>query len=158
MATPLSFQIMSLIQAELKDAGQLLGLLQQEAGMLAQRKLDQLGQIIEQKSQLLVALEQAGGKRKALLDANQLPPNDVGWRNLMAKGRDQALMQNWAKLEKLIKQCKAANETNGKLLNRSQRSLSQLTQLLKGQKPAENLYTAKGTYKAQRAALTYTQA
>lgn len=158
MATPLSFQIMTLIQAELKDAGQLLALLQQEASILAQRKLDQLGHIIEQKSQLLVALEQAGSKRKALLSANQLPPNDVGWRNLMAKGRDQALTQSWSKLETLIQQCKAANETNGKLLNRSQRSLGQLAQLLRGQKPSENLYTAKGTYKAQRAALTYTQA
>ena len=158
MATPLRFQIMSLIQAELKDARELLEQLKRESAALSQRKLDLLADIVERKNQLLVSLEQAGGRRKMLLQQHNLPTNDVGWRNLLARGKDESIGDHWHKLERLIKDCKAANETNGKLLNRSQRSLTHLAQLLRGQTPGENLYNARGTYSNPRAAHTYAQA
>lgn len=158
MATPLGFKIAQTLQQEFNAANHLLELLQQESAALSDRDLPLLASIVERKSQELVALEQAAMKRRNILLEQKLPVNEQNWRQLLGRCRDEKLISQWRSLEQLIKTCKQENETNGKLLARSQRVLSKLTQVLRGQSDADGLYNRKGSHHAGRRNLTYAQA
>ncbi|MBB3168455.1 flagella synthesis protein FlgN [Simiduia aestuariiviva] len=158
MATPLPFQIAKIIDQECRAASNLLQLLKRESVALSQRNIDELANIIEQKSQELVTLDQAGKQRHALLTQQKLPADDKHWRLLLSRCRDEKLLQLWQSLEQNIKRCKMENETNGKLLARSQRVLDRLTAVLKGQSADTSLYNQKGNHNAGKRTLTYAQA
>ncbi len=158
MATPLAFQIAKIIDQELQAATKLLQLLQQESDALSQRNADQLAQIIESKSQELVSLDQASKQRKQLMTSQKLPADDKHWRQLLNRCRDERLIAQWQQLEDNIKLCKKENETNGKLLARSQRVVNRLTAVLKGQSADTSLYNQKGNHNASKRTLTYAQA
>lgn len=158
MATPLAFQIHQIIQAELNAAKQLLNLLKQEAITLEKRDLNGLATLVEQKSQLLIELEQGGLKRQKLLQARQLSATETSWQQLLASTRNPELSQLWQSLASLVSACKRENETNGKLLARSQRTLSNLASLIRGQTPSQNLYNRQGNQNNSRVQHTYAQA
>lgn len=158
MATPLAFQIAKVIDQEFRAASQLLGLLQQESEALSQRNLAALSTIVERKSQELVALDQAGKQRRALLSSQKLPVDDKHWRQLISRCRDEKLLQQWHAIEQNILACKRENEINGKLLARSQRVIDRLMGALKGQSTDTSLYNQKGNHNAGKRALTYAQA
>lgn len=158
MATPLAFQIHQIIHAELNAAKQLLNLLKQESSTLEKRDLAGLATLVEQKSQLLVELEQGGLKRKKLLQSRQLSSTDLNWQQLLSSTGNAELGQLWQSLEALVAECRKENEINGKLLARSQRTLSNLASLMRGQTPSQNLYNRQGNQNNNRVQHTYAQA
>lgn len=158
MATPLPFKIAQTVQQELTAATSLLALLQQESDALGSRDTQRLAAIIERKNQELVNLAQGANKRFAILTEQKLAHNQQNWMLLLARCRDEKLLQQWRSLELQIKACKQENETNGKLLARSQRVLARLTSVLRGQQEDQDLYNKKGSHSAGKRNLTYAQA
>lgn len=159
MATPLPFKIAQTVQQELNAANALFALLQQESDALGSRDTQLLATIIERKNQELVNLAQGANKRFAILTEQKLAHNQQNWILLLGRCRDEKLLQQWRALEQQIKACKQENETNGKLLARSQRVLAKLTGVLRGQAESnQELYNRKGSHSAAKRNLTYAQA
>ncbi len=126
--------------AELKQ------LLAQEREQLEQRKQDQLPQIIEQKASLLELLNNSAKQRQQILTALGLPANAQGWDLFLQRNTATLpLRDDWKLLVSEFEDCQKMNDINGKMIARSQQTLSHLINLLRGKVAAPSLYTAQGT-------------
>jgi flagellar biosynthesis protein FlgN len=125
---------------------QLKQLLADEREQLEQRKQDELPRIIEQKTALLDQLNHSAKQRQQILTALNLPTNAQGWNTLLQRNiTTQPLVEDWTLLVSEFEDCQKMNDINGKMIARSQQTLSHLLGLLKGKIPAPSLYTAQGT-------------
>jgi flagella synthesis protein FlgN len=79
------------------------------------------------------------------LRSTGLATNLAGWEIFLARdAATQELIPAWQALTAEFSKCQAANEINGKMINRSKQTLSHLLNLLRGQVAAPSLYTQKG--------------
>lgn len=125
---------------------QLKQLLAQERDQLEQRKQDQLPQIIEQKAALLDLLGNSANQRKQILTTLNLPANAHGWDIFLQRNTTTLpLRDDWKLLVSEFEDCQKMNDINGKMIARSQQTLSHLINLLRGKVAAPSLYTAQGT-------------
>lgn len=125
---------------------QLKQLLAQERDQLEQRKQDQLPQIIEQKAALLDLLGNNANQRKQILTTLNLPANAQGWDIFLQRNTTTLpLRDDWKLLVSEFEDCQKMNDINGKMIARSQQTLSHLINLLRGKVAAPSLYTAQGT-------------
>lgn len=125
---------------------QLKQLLAQEREQLEQRKQDLLPQIIEQKAALLELLGNSAKQRQQILTALNLPANAQGWDIFLQRNTATLpLRDDWKLLVAEFEDCQKMNDINGKMIARSQQTLSQLINLLRGKVAAPSLYTAQGT-------------
>ena len=125
---------------------QLKSLLLKERELLEQRKLEGMHEIVSLKDHLLGNLSFTAKQREQLLRNAGLPTELVGWNTFL--GRDAltlALIPEWETLTNDFIECQAANEINGKMINRSKQTLSHLLNLLRGQVATPSLYTQKGS-------------
>lgn len=128
---------------------QLKQLLEQERGLLEQRKQDKLHQIIEQKTLLADQLNLSTKQRQQILETLGLPANAKGWDLFLQRNAStMPFINDWRLLVTEFEECQKMNDINGKMVARSQQTLSHLLDLLRGKGVAPSLYTAQGT-KAQ---------
>ncbi len=121
---------------------QLKQLLAYEREQLEQRKQDELPRIIEQKTALLDQLNHSAKQRQQILTALNLPTNAQGWNTLLQRNiTTQPLVENWALLVNEFEDCQKMNDINGKMIARSQQTLSHLLGLLKAKTQATSSYT-----------------
>ena len=145
----MSLNISSLREMIAQDSAalaQLKQLLSYEREQLEQRKQDELPRIIEQKSILLDQLNHSAKQRQQILSALGLPTNAQGWDTLLQRNlTTQPLIGDWKLLVSEFENCQKMNDINGKMIARSQQTLSHLLNLLRGKVPSPSLYTAQGT-------------
>ena len=124
---------------------QLKQLLERERSQLEQRQSDQLATIIEQKAILLDQLNLNSKRRQEVLEANQMDTNAAGWDCFLAlNNAPESVRSSWQQVTQQFGDCQAMNEINGKMIARSQQTLNQLLNLLRGKVAAPSLYTAQG--------------
>jgi len=111
-------------------AEQLLELLEIEAAVLAEQKLEPLQTLPDKKQSLLHALEQ------------QQP--------LLAHCKAQQLAQ----LRRLLEQCQAANQRNGRVIHSQQASTKSLLSLLRGGDERLSTYTPPGSRRTSAPSVT----
>lgn len=125
---------------------QLKHLLVHEREQLEQRKQDELPRIVEQKSILLDQLNNSAKQRQQILTTLGLPTNAQGWDQFLQRNATtQPLLGEWKILVSDFEDCQKMNDINGKMIARSQQTLSHLLGLLRGKIPSPSLYTAQGT-------------
>lgn len=122
----------------------LLQLMQAEREALQKRDADTLGNIIEQKAHFLEQLERSAVIRTQWAQQVQAADADSAWHQILHSLRQPELQQQWDALKALMVDCRQQNETNGKLLARSQHTFGRLLNIMRGQSEAPALYTAKG--------------
>lgn len=141
------------IERDINACKKLIDLLNQEHSALIARNTEILEGIINEKSALLNQLNQSAITRsqwvnhyKSITDSAE--QSDVS--SFTALAEKTGLKVKWIELQMLVKQCKTANEINGKAMSRSQVTNEKLLNILRGQHNAPHLYDGKGT-KGKRA-------
>ena len=125
---------------------QLKQLLTHEREQLEQRKQDELPRIIEQKANLLDQLNNSAKQRQQILTTLGLPTNAKGWDLFLQRNTATLpLRDDWKLLVSEFEDCQTMNDINGKMISRSQQTLSHLIGLLRGKVASPSLYTAQGT-------------
>lgn len=134
-------------------------LLLRERELLETRNQDELALVIEQKSQLVDALNQHAQIRQTLLRNLGLSTDAAGWDlYLQRNSLTLPLREGWQQLVKDFEECQALNDINGKMIARSRQTLDHLLNLLRGQVAAPSLYTANGAKTQQNASYTVAKA
>ncbi|MFO1389064.1 flagella synthesis protein FlgN [Cellvibrio sp.] len=124
---------------------ELKGLLMKERELLEQRQLDGMQEIVSQKDHLLGNLSYTARQREQLLRSTGLTTDLAGWKMFLERDAlTISLIPAWESLTAEFAECQAANEVNGKMINRSKQTLSHLLNLIRGQVAAPSLYTQKG--------------
>lgn len=141
--------VRQLLEQDILTAQALLALLQEEHVVLEQRDHGRLGMLINEKQALMATLEQNISQRSVwvrfLVERTQLS-NEVCWERLLNELDGVQLPPLWSQVQALVAECKTHNELNGKMIARGQRTLKQLTGLVRGQTTeAPSLYTASGS-------------
>jgi len=125
---------------------QLKALLVQERELLEQRQLQGMQEIVSQKDHLLGNLSFTARQREQLLRSLGLTADLAGWKAFLERDAlTLSLIPAWETLTTEFAECQAANEVNGKMINRSKQTLSHLLNLLRGQVATPSLYTQKGS-------------
>lgn len=123
-------------------------LLDQELVVLKSREIEAIQSINLEKKTLLRQFDQNNQARAELLIAAGLPVSKEGLSSLVSQNQNQALTQqfntHWGDLEVVLKKTMDANQRNEQVVMRSSQSLDKLLSVLRGQKPSNSLYTAKG--------------
>lgn len=150
--------VQQLLEQDITTATALLSLLQEEHEVLQQRDHVRLGSLINDKQALMAVLEQNAKQRSVwvrfLVERTQLS-NEACWERLLNELDSAQLPPLWHQVQTVIAECKTHNELNGKMIARGQKTLKQLTGLMRGQSvEAPSLYTASGS--TQTAAHSHT--
>lgn len=125
---------------------QLKALLIKERELLEQRKLEGMQEIVSQKDHLLGNLSFTARQREQMLRSAGLATDLAGWQSFLERDAlTLSLIPAWQTLTNDFAECQAANEVNGKMINRSKQTLSHLLNLIRGQVAAPSLYTQKGS-------------
>lgn len=125
---------------------QLKALLIKERELLEQRKLEGMQEIVSQKDHLLGNLSFTARQREQMLRSAGLATDLAGWQSFLERDAlTLNLIPAWQILTNDFAECQAANEVNGKMINRSKQTLSHLLNLIRGQVAAPSLYTQKGS-------------
>ncbi len=145
----MSFNIQLLRDMLAQDSAavsQLKSLLLNERELLEQRKLAGMQDIVAQKDQLLGNLAFTAKQRAQLLRTLGLSTDLAGWISFLERDpTTRALVPEWQRLTEHFVECQEANEVNGRMINRSKQTLTQLLNLIRGQVAAPSLYTQKGS-------------
>jgi len=121
-------------------------LLSQEKEMLEQRQLSGMEELVSQKDRLLGHLSFTAKQREQLLRSANLTPDLAGWKIFLHRDEQMLrLIPAWESLTQEFIECQAANDVNGKMINRSKQTLSHLLNLIRGQVATPALYTQKGS-------------
>lgn len=124
---------------------QLKALLIKERELLEQRELEGMQEIVSQKDHLLGNLSYTAKQREQLLRSVGLTTDLAGWKAFLERDAlTLSLIPAWQTLTDEFAECQAANEVNGKMINRSKQTLSHLLNLIRGQVASPSLYTQKG--------------
>ena len=123
-------------------------LLNQELAVLKAREIDAIRNINTEKQTLLRQFDQNNQARAELLIAAGLPVSKDGLSSLLSQSQNKALTRqfntHWGDLETILKKTMDANQRNEQIVMRSSQNLDKLLSVLRGQKPSNSLYTAKG--------------
>lgn len=125
---------------------ELKGLLTRERELLEQRQLEGMQEIVSQKDHLLGTLSYSARQREQILRNAGLSTDLAGWKMFLERDAlTLSLIPGWTTLTAEFAECQAANEVNGKMINRSKQTLSHLLNLIRGQVASPSLYTQKGS-------------
>lgn len=163
---PHSHEVQSLIAQDLSTATQLLELLSTENQALIARNRELVSQTLTRKQELMVTLEKHAKTREAwLLTSHPQLQNTSAeektpyWEEFLTFQGGPGLLQQWHQLKDTLRQCKAMNEKNGKVIARSRQTIGQLLDIFRGKNTnAPKLYTAKGRANVQSYSQTVTKA
>lgn len=137
--------LLQLIEDDFAPAQQLLELLQTEAIALHGRDMPLLEDILARKQSLIILLDQQGRRRSELLASLGLSPDREGVVQLASQSSlGELLLQQLDVLGKLLADCQAVNERNGRSIQLQQSTTAnQIRILMGGESPS--LYDARGS-------------
>ena len=146
------------LRQDIQTCEALNALLENELQLLNDRKTRDLSGIINQKQDLMNRLEHSARQRsqwtRYLTERTGLSAEQA-WHKLLDELGNPALQPLWEDLQAKVVACRRANEVNGKIINRGQRTLKQLLGILRGQYiETPRLYNATGDTKGQNSSHT----
>jgi len=150
MNTPNAAALTQHLQQDIQACETLLQLLEQERTALSERDLESMEAIIEKKATCLSLLEQSAKNRTAwsqqfvTSDAQDQQAVSEAWQTLLQQTNQQQLVDQWQQLKTLQSACKKANEVNGKILARNQKTFGRLLEIVRGQTASPSLYSTAG--------------
>lgn len=154
----LKANIMQLLGLDLENSEKLKETLQQERSTLQQHDQQALPALVEQKDKLLAKLDQSAKLRTQWLQQLGCELSSKGWKDLITRQQDSKMLELWQALETSVTECRELNEINGRLIGRSQQSLTKLLNILRGNKAAPQLYGSDGNTKNRSESQCFTQA
>lgn len=142
---------------DIKSSKTLLNLLQQEQDAIQNRRRELLTDIITRKTECLQTIDSNTAARYKLLTERGLAADEAGWKEFVESFQQKKLQQDWQALLSILKQCKHANEVNGRLVNRSQQTLHNLLDILRGKLNTPAVYTQRGTTESVQSGQRFTK-
>ncbi|SIS46665.1 flagella synthesis protein FlgN [Neptunomonas antarctica] len=123
-------------------------LLDEELDALKSRNIDVIQKLNDQKKEVLIQFDQNNQARAEHLVTAGFSVSKEGLESLLAQTSDQTLVtqfrNHWSTLETTLKTTMDANLRNEQVLMRNSQNVNKLLTILRGQKPTNSLYTAKG--------------
>ncbi len=150
--------ISKLTDSELQATQTLFKLLQQESQALKNRQHGQLPQIVEQKSQALRTIENCAKKREGLLTAQGKNFSSEAWIELLGRLGDDSLIERWQQTVSNFEEGQRLNDINGKIIQRSQKALGNLLNMLRGNTGSPGLYDQAGSTQSRSGGTTLVSA
>jgi len=98
---------------------------------------------LEQKSPLIIHLQELDKKRNHVLICNSMTPTLKAFNELIEKSNSESLQANWKKLREKLSHCKNNNELNGRLIHMKKNNNESILRILLGKRQATT-----GTYSA----------
>jgi len=137
--------LLQLIEDDFAPAQQLLELLRTESTALHGRDMPLLEEILARKQSLIVLLDQQGRRRSELLASLGLSQDREGVQQLASQSNmGELLLQQLDVLGKLLADCQAVNEGNGRAIQLQQSTTAnQIRILMGGESPS--LYDSRGS-------------
>ncbi|CAI8813617.1 MULTISPECIES: flagellar protein FlgN [Pseudomonas] len=137
--------LLQLIESDIAPAQDLLELLQTEAAALHGRDMPLLENILARKQSLVIQLDQQGRRRSELLASLGLSQDREGVAQLASQSPlGELLLQQLDALGKLLGDCQAVNERNGRaILLQQSTTANQIKILMGGETPS--LYDSRGS-------------
>lgn len=152
-------QIQQMLDSDTAAVKNLIELLEREKSLIETRQLQELAQLVDDKTALISLLDQHARIRHQLLSEAELPCNASGWNSFLDRIPGAISMrEGWLLLNRDFAQCQQLNEINGKLITRSAQTIEHLLGLLRGQTPSPSLYTAKGSRIQEHSGITIAKA
>lgn len=139
-------QLEKLIARETECAEMLLDILSEERTSLA-HKPEALIELAETKQEKVALLEQLNEQRNVILKQANFETKQIEeciqWCSSNTVSAE-ILMKKWASLLTSIDKCRQHNQTNGTIINNSQRKIRQSLAILHGQSPENIAYSEAG--------------
>ena len=137
--------LLQLIEDDFAPAQQLLELLHTEATALHGRDMPLLEEILARKQSLVILLDQQGRRRSELLASLGLSQDREGVQQLASQSDlGELLLQQLDVLGKLLADCQAINERNGRAIQLQQSTTANQIRILMGG-VSPSLYDARGS-------------
>lgn len=137
----------ALMGADLQYTDDLSDLLQQERTALRDRSVEQLTQLLNQKTDLLTKLEQNSQQRSALLMQESFSVDAEGMRSFFSACQPELtrrFQEQWSQLENQLQRCNFLNEVNAKIAHRSQLTTNHILGILTDTSRHLELYSSRG--------------
>lgn len=143
-----SSELQNLLEKDRTQLDMLAKLLLDEKACLEKRDLEQLNVLLQQKQQVLTAIEQDDHARRQLLAKAGLKENQTSLpelRRLLSKSPDYtALVELIESVEKRLLQCRELTEINSAIVHRSRINTQRTLGILRGPSALQGLYTSHG--------------
>ncbi|MAR92468.1 MAG: flagellar protein FlgN [Pseudomonadota bacterium] len=140
-------QLLQAIEQDARLAQELKILLQEEKSLLEQRQYTAHQNLLNRKTQLLMALDQADMARRQAMSDMGLGLDKQGF-DLFVKQVpgtwQQRFQQSWEQLSDTMNTCARLNKVNGKILAHAQHSMDRLMAIIKGATNHASIYQANG--------------
>lgn len=140
-------QLLQVIEHDCQLANQLKTILQEEKTLLEQRQYNAHSELVQTKTQRLIALEDADQKRRQLLAEMGFSADRDGFeaflKNVPASWQER-FRQHWDQLSDTMNTCGRLNRVNGKILAHAQHSMERLMTIIKGTVNQVAVYQANG--------------
>lgn len=130
-------------------------LLDAEYQALQQREVEQLQTLVENKTAVLLQLEENNQTRNQYFSAAGITPDKTGltdYQTRLTEAEALSFKAHWSELEQILRQVNDKNKRNEIVITRNSRNLEQLMNILRGQNQKNTLYNqsgGKGNYAAQ---------
>lgn len=143
-------QVRSLIECETNLVVELNDVLRAETEILQTPDADGLAEVLSRKVTPLAAINESKGKRYSILRSVNYPETEEGWTSLITdldnieSDHNMSLGDMLQILRGDLMQCRTLNRVNAEIINRSMFSVHHLLNILRGNVPENNLYSASG--------------
>ena len=140
-------QLLQAMQQDLALSKRLKVLLQEEKISLEQRQYPAYQQVVKDKTQLLLQLDQADNERKHLMESMGFNADRSGFLafvQLVPSSWKENYMRIWEELSDTMNTCARLNKVNGKILAHSQNAIERLMVIVRGNSNQPSVYQANG--------------
>ena len=152
---------LQLIYDELAAWYELKDTLVEELNILIKKDVYVLSKLTNKKEQQCSALESKGLEREKFLKDLSFTNNKEGINTFLLSlpiDNQEEIRPVWEQLQTIAMECKTANEVNGQLIDRSQKTTHWLLNLFRGKHLTPKLYGADGSTSEQGEKLKIAQA
>ena len=143
----LAQQLLQTLEQDLALAMRLKTLLLEEKDRLEQRQYPAYQQVVKDKTQLLVQLDQADLERKQLMAGMGFNADRQGFFAFLQQvpaSWQEKFTQVWEGLSDAMNTCARLNKVNGKILAHSQNAIERLMVIIRGGSQQPTVYQANG--------------
>lgn len=140
-------QLLQVMEEDLTLATRLKSLLQEEKSCLEMRQYPAYQQVVKNKTELLLQLDQADHQRKQLMESMGFSADRAGFMafiQLVPASWKDKYMHIWESLSDTMNTCARLNKVNGKILAHSQNAVERLMMVILGQGTQGSVYQANG--------------
>ncbi len=133
------------LEKEIDHCNGLESILLSERELVEKRQLDALPKVLQQKADLLSAIEHTHTQKHSWLSAKGLPLNLADFTLQVATNPTrEPCLQLWAQLNQVKLQCNENNTVNGIIIAKTRKRNGEQLDLLKGIKVGKPLYDSAG--------------